>query len=81
MLANAVMGLVEKENFDHSTNEILKAIADSDAFSVLGGGSTVSVARKLKLDDRVNWMSTGGGASMEFLAGKKLPAVEALKNV
>jgi len=79
VLANAVMGLVEKENFAYGTNEILTAIADSDAFSVLGGGSTVAVARKLGLEGKVDWMSTGGGASMEVLAGKKLPAIEALK--
>ena len=79
VLANAVMGFVEKRNFDTGTNEILRAIGDSDSFSVLGGGSTVAAARKLNLDDKFEWMSTGGGASMEFLAGKKLPAVEALK--
>ncbi len=79
VLANAVMGFVEKENFNIGTYEILKTIADSSAFSVLGGGSTVAVARKLGLDDQFDWMSTGGGASMEVLAGKKLPAVEALR--
>jgi len=79
VLANSVMGFTEKKDFDYATNETLKAIAESDAFSVLGGGSTVSVARKLKIDDKFDWVSTGGGASMDFLAGKKLPAVEALK--
>lgn len=79
ILANAVMGWSENPDFAVGTNEILKEIAGSGAFSILGGGSTVAAARKLKLEDKVNWMSTGGGASMEFLAGKTLPAVEALK--
>ena len=79
VLANAVMGLVEKENFTYGTYETLTAIEkNKDAFSVLCGGSTVAAARKLKLKN-IDWMSTGGGASMDLLAGKKLPAVEVLK--
>ena len=55
------------------------AIADSDAFSIAGGGDTLAAIAKYGITDRVSYISTGGGAFLEFLEGKKLPAVEILE--
>ncbi len=75
---NGAMGQVEIDEYAKGTEEILKAIALSQAFSVLGGGDMTKVIKKLGLMDRFGHVSTGGGAMMEFLSGKKLPGIEAL---
>jgi phosphoglycerate kinase len=73
------LGLFEKNKFAKGSTRIAKAIgANNDSFSIVGGGETVEFLRKNKLDKYFDFVSTGGGAMLEFLAGKKLPGIEAL---
>jgi len=76
---NGVLGMVEKEEYSKGTKEILKTIARSGAFSVIGGGDMTKVINKLGLIDKFSHVSTGGGAMLEFLSGEKLPGIEILK--
>ena len=75
---NGVLGMTEKEEFSQGTEEILKAIAKSKSFSVIGGGDMTQVINKLGLVDKFSHISTGGGAMLEFLSGEKLPGIEVL---
>ncbi|MFH1820311.1 MAG: phosphoglycerate kinase [Candidatus Nealsonbacteria bacterium] len=77
---NGVLGMVEKEEFSFGTEEILSAIIESQAFSVVGGGDMTGIINKLNMIDKFNHVSTGGGAMLAFLSGDKLPGIEALKN-
>ncbi len=79
IILNGPMGVFEMEEFSFGTIEIFKAIADSDAFSVIGGGHTGTVAKRLGLERKVDHLSTGGGALINMLSGRPLPVVEALK--
>ncbi len=79
VVANGPCGLFELEAFAMGTEEILKAMADSKAFSVIGGGHLSAIARNLGILDRLSYASTGGKATMYFLAGETLPGIEALK--
>ncbi|OGZ35584.1 MAG: phosphoglycerate kinase [Candidatus Portnoybacteria bacterium RIFCSPLOWO2_01_FULL_43_11] len=76
---NGPMGLFETEKFTQGTKEIAKAIAQSSAFSLVGGGDTVNCLSQLSLTEKISHISTGGGAMLQFLAGEKLPGIEALK--
>jgi len=78
---NGPMGVFEFQKFASGTNAIAKAVADlgADTYSVIGGGDSVSAINKSGQADRVSHISTGGGASLELLEGKKLPGVEAMK--
>ena len=75
---NGPVGVFEFDAFGHGTEAIARAIADSPAFSIAGGGDTLAAVDKYGIEDRVSYISTGGGAFLEFLEGKTLPAVAAL---
>ena len=79
ILWNGPLGFFEKENFDKGTMQIAKMIISSKGFSVAGGGDTISAAVKAGVLDKLDYVSTAGGAFLEFMEGRKLPAIEALK--
>jgi phosphoglycerate kinase len=76
---NGPVGVFEFDQFGEGTRAIAMAIAESDAFSIAGGGDTLAAVDKYNIADRVSYISTGGGAFLEFLEGKKLPAVAMLE--
>ena len=76
---NGPVGVFEFENFGAGTRVLAEAIAASEAFSVAGGGDTLAAIDKYGVADRISYISTGGGAFLEFVEGKKLPAVEVLE--
>ncbi len=75
---NGPMGVFEKAAFAAGTFEIARAVAHASAFSVIGGGDTIAAVHAVGVIQRIGYISTGGGAFLEFLEGKKLPGVEAL---
>lgn len=76
---NGPVGVFEFDQFGHGTEAIARAIANSNAFSIAGGGDTLAAVDKYDIADKISYISTGGGAFLEFLEGKKLPAVEILE--
>jgi len=76
---NGTLGKIEEKRFSKGTEEVLKAIAKSSAFSVVGGGEAVELINKLGLSSKFGHISTGGGAMLAFLSGEKLPGIKALK--
>ena len=79
ILWNGPVGVFEFDNFAKGTEEMAKAIAESPAFSIAGGGDTINAIQKFGVTDKISYISTGGGAFLEFVEGKKLPAVEILE--
>ncbi len=82
ILWNGPVGVFEFDNFAKGTEQMAKAIAEATAngaFSVAGGGDTIAAIQKFDLEDKISYISTGGGAFLEFLEGKKFPAVEILE--
>jgi phosphoglycerate kinase len=76
---NGPVGVFEHDQFAAGTKTIALAIAESKAFSIAGGGDTLAAIAKFSIADKISYISTGGGAFLEFLEGKKLPAVEILE--
>jgi len=76
---NGPLGVFEFDNFAQGTKTLAQAIADSEAFSIAGGGDTVAAIDKFNIANNISYISTGGGAFLEFLEGKVLPAVEILQ--
>ena len=76
---NGPVGVFEFEQFSAGTKALSEAIAASDAFSIAGGGDTLAAVDKYGIADKVSYISTGGGAFLEFLEGKTLPAVAVLE--
>jgi phosphoglycerate kinase len=76
---NGPMGKFEQPPYDKGTREILAAIIESDAFSLIGGGESVQVLEENNMMDKISFVSTGGGAMLEYLSGNLMPGIEALR--
>ena len=79
ILWNGPVGVFEFPNFRRGTEIVAKAIADSQGFSIAGGGDTLAAIDLFGIEDKISYISTGGGAFLEFVEGKKLPAVAMLE--
>ncbi|OUL88181.1 phosphoglycerate kinase, partial [Paraburkholderia hospita] len=77
---NGPVGVFEFDQFGNGTKTLAEAIAKSSAYSIAGGGDTLAAIAKYGIHDKVSYISTGGGAFLEFLEGKKLPAVAVLES-
>ena len=75
---NGPMGVFEWPRFAEGTTAVARAVAACDGFTVVGGGDSVRAVHEARVADRISWISTGGGASLEFLEGKELPGVAAI---
>lgn len=74
------MGVFEIKEFSNGTNEVAKALAESEATTIVGGGDSALAIEMAGLKDKITHVSTGGGASLEFLEGKDLPGISAIED-
>ena len=79
VLWNGPVGLFEVENFSHGTRSMAETLAEHDAISIVAGGDTVAAVMQAGVEEKITHLSTGGGATLEFLEGKKLPGIRALE--
>ena len=79
IVRNGPLGVFEFDQFSQGTKNLANAIATSKAYSIAGGGYTIAAISKFKVEDKISYISTGGGAFLEFLEGKKLPAIAILE--
>ncbi|ADG13089.1 Phosphoglycerate kinase [Methanocaldococcus infernus ME] len=79
IVANGPAGVFEKEKFSYGTRKLLEAMANSKAFTVIGGGHLSAVAELYGFSDKIDHISTGGGSTLSFLSGERLPVIEVLK--
>jgi phosphoglycerate kinase len=77
---NGPMGKFEEKPYDIGTNEVLKAVIESGAYVLMGGGESVEILEEQQAMDKISFVSTGGGAMLEYLSGKKLPGLEVIKS-
>ena len=77
---NGPMGCFEMPNFAHGTESVAKALAETDATTIIGGGDSAAAVNILGYGDKMTHISTGGGGSLEFLEGKEIPGVAAAKD-
>jgi phosphoglycerate kinase len=80
IVVSGPMGVYENPEFNYGTKKVLEAIANSEGFSLAGGGNTIAAIKEYGLEKKMGYISTAGGALIEFLMGKKLPGVVALEN-
>ena len=80
VFVNGPMGVFEKAESEYGTKALWQALADTDGFTVLGGGDSITATEKYQLTDRIGYICTGGGALIRFLSGEELPVVKALRH-
>ena len=76
---NGPLGVFEYEKFSNGTRVLAESIAESLAFSVAGGGDTISAINKFKVQDKISYICTGGGAFLSYVKGNKLPGIEVIR--
>ncbi|MBE6014074.1 MAG: phosphoglycerate kinase [Lachnospiraceae bacterium] len=81
ILWNGPMGVFEMSNYEKGTKDLAQAMADLDAITIIGGGDSAAAVKQFKLEDKMTHISTGGGASLEFLGGEELPGLAAIQDV
>ena len=80
VFVNGPMGVFEKEESEYGTKALWQALADTEGFTVLGGGDSITATEKYQLTDKIGYICTGGGALIRFLSGEELPVVKALRH-